>query len=86
MTATVVADRPSTVNRTGPPGLAIPPRRGRVRVGDTDRLEVRIGHGDDTDDMGFNPFRAQRRSTADYVMVAVAVVVCVLLVAWAVFG
>ena len=41
---------------------------------------------DDTDGMGFNPFRAQRRSTGDYVMVAVAVVVCVLLVAWAVLG
>jgi len=36
--------------------------------------------------MGFNPFRAQRRSTGDYVMVAVAVLVCVLLVAWAVLG
>ena len=36
--------------------------------------------------MGFNPFRAQRRSTGDYVMVVVALVVCVLLVAWAVFG
>jgi hypothetical protein len=36
--------------------------------------------------MGFNPFRQQRRSTADYVMVVVALVVCALLVAWAVFG
>jgi hypothetical protein len=36
--------------------------------------------------MGFNPFRAQRRSGADYVMVAAALVVCALLVAWAVFG
>jgi hypothetical protein len=36
--------------------------------------------------MGFNPFRAQRRSTADYVMVVAALVVCALLVAWAVLG
>jgi hypothetical protein len=33
--------------------------------------------------MGLNPFRQQRRSTADYVLVAVAVLVCVALVSWA---
>jgi hypothetical protein len=36
--------------------------------------------------MGLNPFRQQRRSAADYVMVAGAVVVCVLLVLWAFLG
>jgi hypothetical protein len=36
--------------------------------------------------MGFNPFRQQRRSVADYVMVAAAVVVTLLLVLWALFG
>ena len=40
----------------------------------------------DTDGMGFNPFRAQRRSSADYVMVVATLVVCALLVAWAIFG
>ena len=36
--------------------------------------------------VGFNPFRQQRRSPADYVMVAGAVLACVLLVLWALFG
>jgi hypothetical protein len=36
--------------------------------------------------MGLNPFRQQRRSPADYVMVAAAVAACVLLVLWALFG
>jgi hypothetical protein len=36
--------------------------------------------------MGLNPFRQHRRSPADYLMVAGAVVVCVALVLWAVFG
>jgi hypothetical protein len=36
--------------------------------------------------VGLNPFRQQRRSPADYVMVAVAVLVCVALVAWAFLG
>lgn len=36
--------------------------------------------------MGFNPFRQQRRSYADYVMVAAAIVICIVLVAWALFG
>jgi hypothetical protein len=36
--------------------------------------------------MGLNPFRPQRRSTADYVMVGAAVIVVVLLVAWALLG
>jgi hypothetical protein len=33
-----------------------------------------------------NPFRPHRRSAADYVMVAAAVVVCIALVLWALFG
>jgi hypothetical protein len=36
--------------------------------------------------MGLNPFGQQRRSAADYVMVVAAVVACILLVAWALFG
>ena len=36
--------------------------------------------------VGLNPFRQARRSPADYLMVALAVLVCVLLVAWALFG
>lgn len=36
--------------------------------------------------MGLNPFRQQRRSAADYLLVAGAVLVCALLVAWALFG
>ena len=36
--------------------------------------------------VGFNPFRQQRRSYADYVMVAAALVVCAALVAWALLG
>jgi hypothetical protein len=36
--------------------------------------------------VGFNPFRGRRSSGADYAMVVAALVVVVLLVAWAVFG
>jgi hypothetical protein len=36
--------------------------------------------------MGLNPFRPQRRSIADYVMVAAALVVVVALVLWAFLG
>jgi hypothetical protein len=36
--------------------------------------------------MGFNPFRQQRRSTADYAMVIAALVVVALLIVWAVLG
>jgi hypothetical protein len=36
--------------------------------------------------MGFNPHRPHRRSPADYLMVAAALVVLVALVAWAAFG
>ena len=35
--------------------------------------------------MGFNPFRQQRRRTADYVFVVVGVLVMVALVVWAAF-
>jgi hypothetical protein len=36
--------------------------------------------------VGLNPFRQQRRSPADILMVAGALVVCAVLVAWALFG
>jgi len=36
--------------------------------------------------MGFNPFRQQRRSAADYAMVVAAFVVVAALVAWALLG
>jgi len=36
--------------------------------------------------MGFNPFRHQRRSSADYAMVIAAFVVVALLLLWALFG
>lgn len=37
-------------------------------------------------DVGLNPFRQQRRSPADLVMVAGAVLVCAALVLWAFLG
>ncbi len=36
--------------------------------------------------MGFNPQRPRRKSPADYVMVGAALVIVVLLVAWAFFA
>jgi hypothetical protein len=36
--------------------------------------------------VGLNPFRQHRRSNADYVLVGATLVVCALLVAWALFG
>jgi len=36
--------------------------------------------------MGFNPHRQYKRTPADYALVIGAVMVCVLLLAWAVFG
>jgi hypothetical protein len=36
--------------------------------------------------VGFNPHRKYRRTPADYAMVAAAVLVCALLVAWAFLG
>jgi hypothetical protein len=36
--------------------------------------------------VGFNPFRQQRRSVADYAMVAAAFVVVALLLVWALLG
>jgi hypothetical protein len=36
--------------------------------------------------MGFNPFRPQRRSAADYAMVVAALVIVAALVLWAFFG
>lgn len=36
--------------------------------------------------MGFNPFREQRRTLADVVMVVLALAVTLALVAWGLFG
>lgn len=36
--------------------------------------------------MGMNPFRQQRRRPSDVVFVAAGLLVCALLVAWALFG
>jgi hypothetical protein len=36
--------------------------------------------------VGLNPFRPQRRSIADYLMVVGAIVVCAALVLWAFLG
>ncbi len=36
--------------------------------------------------MGFNPFRSHRRSLADVVILAAALVVCAALVTWALAG
>jgi hypothetical protein len=36
--------------------------------------------------VGLNPFQQHRRTPADYLMVAGAVVVCAALVLWALFG
>lgn len=49
------------------------------------RLQVAVG-GTILSAMGLNPFRQQRRTGADYLMVGGAVVACVLLVLWALFG
>lgn len=40
----------------------------------------------DTGSMGFNPHRQHRRSNLDYALVAATVLICVVLVAWALFG
>jgi hypothetical protein len=37
----------------------------------------------DSDPVGFNPFRQQKRRTSDYALVAAAFVVIALLLAWA---
>ncbi len=36
--------------------------------------------------MGFNPHHQHRRSPVDYVMLIAAALICVALVAWALFG
>lgn len=40
--------------------------------------------GHDSDAMGFNPFRQQRRRPSDYAFVVAGVVVVLLLLAWAI--
>lgn len=50
-------------------------------------LDLRRPHlSPHTGPVGMNPFRQHRRSAADYVMVAAAVLACVLLVLWALFA
>ncbi|HET6664741.1 MAG TPA: hypothetical protein VFG94_10805 [Acidimicrobiales bacterium] len=50
-------------------------------------LELHVARpGHDTEPVGFNPFHPSRRSPADYVMVAAALVVCAALVIWALAG
>ncbi len=44
---------------------------------------TRAGH---TWDVGFNPYRVRRRSTADYLFVVAGILVTLALVAWAVLG
>jgi hypothetical protein len=56
----------------------LPDRRG------LDLHVVRRGH--DTERVGLNPFRQHRRSPADLLMVAAALLVCAALVAWAILG
>lgn len=67
-----------------PDGLA-QPRAGRATTspGRGRKGEARSRH---TGGVGLNPFRQHRRSPADYLMVAGAVVVCLALVLWAFFG
>jgi len=42
--------------------------------------------GDDTGAMGFNPFRPQRRTAADYLMLIGALLAVLALVLWAFLG
>lgn len=48
--------------------------------------EVRVRPIGHAGGMGFNPYRPQKRRASDYLLVAAAVVVCIALVAWALFG
>jgi hypothetical protein len=41
---------------------------------------------DDTGGVGFNPYRKRERRVSDYVFVIGAIVVALVLVAWALFG
>jgi mannose/cellobiose epimerase-like protein (N-acyl-D-glucosamine 2-epimerase family) len=61
-----------------------PVKLSKVTLGALERRVARRGH--DTEPVGFNPFRQTRRSPADYVMVAAALIVCAALVIWALAG
>jgi len=61
----------------GPPPTA-------TAIAPVDLQVARPAH--DTDHVGLNPFRQHRRSPADIVMVAGALIVCIALVAWAFLG
>ena len=68
--------------------MQIAVRRPRGAGADRRQTSTWSGRGSfgDAVGMGLNPFRQAHRSPADYVMVAVAILVCVALVAWAVLG
>jgi hypothetical protein len=58
-----------------------------VRPVDDQGVEGVTRHGaDDTDDVGFNPYRKFKAKPADIVFVVVGVAVAIALVAWAFFG
>lgn len=63
------------------------PRRGARAPGASPIGDATAGgDGRDAWAVGMNPFRQHRRSPADYVMVAAALLVLAALVAWAFFG
>ncbi|MCU0270188.1 MAG: hypothetical protein MUF83_16285 [Acidimicrobiales bacterium] len=63
-----------------------PTGRARPRDGRPAAEVRRTRRGGILSAMGMNPFRPQKRSPADYVMVVAALVICALLVGWALFG
>jgi hypothetical protein len=68
---------------TAPVSIAQVPSNGHSAIENGGAAGRRPG---DTADMGLNPYRQQRRSAADYLMVIGAVAVTALLVAWAFLG
>jgi hypothetical protein len=66
-------------------------RSGRFKVTVTTPAPFRVTSiasiaGDHTDGMGMNPYRKHVRRPTDYLFVGLAVVACVVLVAWGFFG
>jgi hypothetical protein len=59
---------------------------GRSRKSGRPKHSTERGRRHDTGAVGLNPFRQHRRSPADILMVAGALLVCVALVAWALLG
>jgi hypothetical protein len=78
--------RGTDVDRLGL-GFGLQPLGERHRDHALAALDLHVAHpGHETEPVGFNPFRPSRRSPADYVMVAAALVVCAALVIWALAG